>query len=246
VFALSVGLFFTWVPRLRHSHDWTAGQHKISGVAAAMHKYASTTDDGGTLPAGNWSARGVPGTGPFAAILPFVGQHGTIPTDTTVAGSVNPTDTTNRRHTPGVTSYTYNPAWLGRPAGHVSPERKGHLNRTQDGTVNTILLTEQVMNCGGTPNPWHANRGLDGIRFDANGRVTFATPPRPSNLGPDATCTPDAPSGSYRELIIVAMGDASVRSVALPVAGNASRTAGVTNWQAAVTPAGKETLGEEW
>jgi prepilin-type N-terminal cleavage/methylation domain-containing protein len=96
--------------------------------------------------------------------------------------------------------------------------------------------------------------------------VTTTTPPGPtagatnlpinSNLAPKVAagattpCNPNNPSGAHSGLILVAMGDASVRSVSQNVASatSAVNAAGtnISNWAAASTPFGNDRFGSDW
>jgi len=76
-----------------------------------------------------------------------------------------------------------------------------------------------------------------------------ANAPASTNFPPRLSCNSSSPSGSHPGLILVAMGDASIRSVSFDVltsSGAVGPSGNVTNWQAMATPAGKETLGNDW
>jgi prepilin-type N-terminal cleavage/methylation domain-containing protein len=112
-----------------------------------------------------------------------------------------------------------------------------------DGTSNTIFYVEKLFYCYGTAAqqvPWNEIR-------DANNYVNCIDCPQGFPVGPAAypqwapetgSCNPDLPSTGHNNVIMVGMGDGSVRSVA--------RGISPTTWAAALSPSGKDLLGPDW
>jgi prepilin-type N-terminal cleavage/methylation domain-containing protein len=99
-----------------------------------------------------------------------------------------------------------------------------------DGLSNTILFAERLMNCRGVPNPWFAH---------APKYLVFGAAPPESNFAPSVPlCNPERLSTPHRSGILVALADASVRSVEYSVA--------LHNWVLACDPEDGVPLHEDW
>ena len=112
-----------------------------------------------------------------------------------------------------------------------------------DGTSNTIFYVEKLFYCYGIAapeSPWNEIR-------DANNYVNCIDCPQGFPVGPAAypqwapvtgSCNPALPSTGHNNVIMVGMGDGSVRSVA--------RGISPTTWAAALSPSGRDLLGPDW
>jgi hypothetical protein len=100
-----------------------------------------------------------------------------------------------------------------------------------DGASNTILLAERVMNCRDVPNPWFA-AAPQFLVFGAAPPAKNFAPPTPSVCDPNRVSTPHSAG------ILVALADASVRSVPYSVAQN--------NWVFACAPNDGVPLHDDW
>jgi len=285
IIAILIGLLLPAIQKVREAAARSSSQNNMSQIAKGMHNFASASADGGSLPWTGWNGSGATANiprGAFAAALPFCEQLPTLPPTAPVKPFVSPADYTNTTGSNNsVTSYAYNSGWLyGTPTNSTNATAGyANLNRIVDGTVNTILLSERVMNCNGTWNNWAQGVATATLAGNPVGAVTWAaatahgptlpgvvgTPatnaasPATTNLAPRLSGTPlcniASPSSSHSGLILVAMGDASVRSVASGVAASGG-TAGTlspvptgtngANWTKAITPQNNDILGTDW
>jgi len=282
IIAILIGLLLPAIQKVREAAARSSSQNNMSQIAKGIHNFASASPDGGTLPWTGWNGSGlttgsIP-RGAFAAVLPFCEQLPTLnPSTAAVKPFISPADYTNTTGSNnGTTSYAYNGGWLyGTPTNSATPTTGyGNLNRIVDGTVNTILLSEQVQNCNGNWNFWGQGTataianlagtasatwvaGTNPPVIRGNNAVypaTSATPPHTTNLAPRLSsgtlCNVLSPSSSHSGLILVAMGDASVGSVASGVAASTAGTPSTgfnsTNWAKAITPGSNDILGSDW
>jgi len=203
IIAVLIGLLLPAVQKVREAAARASSLNNLGQIGKAMHNFASATSDGGGLPysgfnVGNSSAVNYGG---FAAILPLIEQNVDQSPSLTVKIFVSSADFTNTSNTAGLASYAYNDGWL---YGIRSATMNGsntlttgwtsgaNLNRVADGTTNTIMLSEQVMNCSGALNYWSQipgaalSAGSSGITYDVSG-----VPPWPT--APFSASNPQAP-----------------------------------------------------
>ena len=116
-----------------------------------------------------------------------------------------------------------------------------NLNTIGDGTSNTIALSERLANCGGVYNRWYGA----GSTYTVNAVIPTAGL-LASNFGAtQSTCSGAYPSSPHSGIILVGMGDGSVRTVSYSSA-SATVSTGATTWAAALTPNGGEVLSSNW
>jgi prepilin-type N-terminal cleavage/methylation domain-containing protein len=71
-----------------------------------------------------------------------------------------------------------------------------------------------------------------------NNVMSWKVPQVSPTLGPSGTCDPTTASAQHTGVVLVGMGDGSVRSVAASIS--------LRTWNAALSPAGGEVLGSDW
>lgn len=105
-----------------------------------------------------------------------------------------------------------------------------------DGTSNTAMFGERLMNCGGTVNSWYTV---------VNGASLPTVANQPQNFGAtQSTCVAGSLSSAQPGVALIAFGDGSVRGITQ--AGANTLNGSVTNWYAALTPTGGETTSADW
>lgn len=293
IIAILIGLLLPAVQKVRLAAARTVNMNNLKQLGLAAHNYAAANNS--LMPSGGLN------NGTFFVLLPSMEQNAvfTAPAENAKAAViktlVNPSDATSASPTGtistttysfvggsfvpvttsssvGLTSYAWNSSWF---SGKVN------LSSVADGTSNTIMFSERLMDCGGTLNPWYGagvpltfggtlptgdgtlgggtpigggtpvggggtltpggNLGLTQAAYLPTGTLLAA------NLGATKTgCAISAPSSPTTGQILVCLGDGSVRAVSFAAASATTSIAGVSNWQAALTPNGGETLSSDW
>jgi prepilin-type N-terminal cleavage/methylation domain-containing protein len=110
----------------------------------------------------------------------------------------------------------------------------------QDGTSQTIFVTEKLAQCnrGNYPNNFWPDWGPIISSSDEGDPVGVAAIFQMNPLGDPANCDGGRASSPHTAGIVVVMGDASTRLVAQGVSA--------TTWWAAMTPAANDLLGQDW
>jgi prepilin-type N-terminal cleavage/methylation domain-containing protein len=156
----------------------------------------------------------------------------------------------------GLTSYAWNSMWF----SDLGPPTLGP--GAADGVSNTILFSNRLMNCSypgatsssgqvlGQYNVWFGDGAGDpSVDYTFGPSIPPGTADHPfldTNFGAViGNCKPAYPSSPYTGIILVCMGDGSARPVSY-AAGMASIGPFLTNWEAALTPNGGETLSDPW
>lgn len=165
IIALLIGMLLPAVQKVRASALRTASVNNLRQLGTASHNYASANNS--AMPSGGAN------NGTFFTLLPYLEQDGVYAAPAATAKAsviktlVNPGDqsstspsatiTTTTYQLPdftpvttvtpvGLTSYAWNASWFN---GTLK------LAAVTDGTSNTIMFSERLMNCGGTLNPWY-------------------------------------------------------------------------------------------
>jgi len=274
IIAVLIGLLLPAVQQARVAAAKAASLNNLKQLGLATHQFASNSPTGVNLPDGMQS------NGVFFQLLPELEQQNVANGDVGVAGIeatwrtvvkvfIDPADSTepgftavmkptapisasvgglsnNATETFGLTSYAWNSKWLVN-----SPSLEPGL--VPDGSSNTILFSERLMNCNKTYNPWFGQ-----FQGNASDYLTTAIiPPGGGTSGPTfvatnfgasaSTCQAEYPSSPYNGVILVCMGDGSARAVNFGAGmALASGYGASTNWEAALTPAGEEQLSADW
>ncbi|WP_439627148.1 DUF1559 family PulG-like putative transporter [Gemmata sp.] len=261
IIAVLIGLLLPAVQKVRQAAARASSTNNLKQLALAAHNFAATTPETTVLP--NGAANG----GVFFQLLPHIEQQSvataTNPWENVIKTFVSPADATQPTFVGGpvdmpdllgvtktgvltvtnaaMSSYGWNP-------NVFTPRVK--LNGIGDGTTNTVMFAEKVMNCGGTFNPWY------GVLVDTSAYESVTAPPPSgaiptsdlvsSNLGaPQASCVGTVPSSAQSGIILISMADGSVRVLTYATgAGVASN--GASNWLAALSPRGGETFSADW
>jgi type II secretory pathway pseudopilin PulG len=255
IVALLIGLLLPAVQRVRVAAARAAGRNNLRQLALAAHQYE---DQHGALPDFATPIDGaptnLPASGVFTKLLPYVEQqavyrdvlaHGLPAAAVTVKVYVDPLDGTATAAAGG-TSYVANDRVFGAPGRTLA-------GSFPDGAGQTLLFSERLMRCGSGQsaafNAWPIVVDLTPVAGHADARPARLALAAPPQFGPTAAdCRPGGASSPDPTGILAAMGDGGVRTVSPGAArGPAAGPAGaVMNWQAALTPAGGETLGAEW
>jgi hypothetical protein len=252
--AVLLGLILPAVQKVRAAMAWTKSCNNLQQIAIATHNYVNTYR---TLPdyATNLTRR--PFTRPFSSvffkILPYLEQEtlyeqamhkGLKALNVTLPVYVSPADGSTAS-TDGFTSYVTNNQLFAKPGHDLHSFIK-------DGTTNTILYTERYMACGSPAhyNAWPIVHSGTTINRQARTLVATLSSTKDPQFDPDPRhCKPKVASTPHKSGILTAMADGSVRSVAPHAATEHAAAPGgatVTNWQAALSPAGDEVFGPDW
>ena len=252
ILAVLIGLLLAAVQRVRLAAAQSRSTNNLRQIVLAAHGHDAAH---GTLPDFVTSIDNDPTmlgvSSVFTKILPHIEQEalyrqaqlGPGALSVTVPSYIGPSDPTATDPN-GFTSYVANYAVF-KTAG-LSLSRS-----FPDGVSHTLLFTERYLACG-TPKIWNAwpTTAPGSI---VHGRSNTA----PAWLGMDSpqfapatgagsnACNPDRASSATSSGILAAMGDGTVRFVS-SAATTSIASNGFTNWQAALTPGGGETLGSSW
>jgi prepilin-type N-terminal cleavage/methylation domain-containing protein len=251
IIAVLVGLLLPAVQKVRMAAARTQSENNLRQIVLAVHQYHDQhqclPERMGAATSGASAALGV-----FIKILPYLEQEALYQailagtpgaTQATLKTYISPADGTAGATQAG-TSYTANNAVFGKNNASLA-------RSFPDGRATTILFTERYMVCGASPfpafNAWPiaVNGGMAGNY--SRTVAPYLDPTAPLQFQPDISdCQYGGASAFESTAILVALADGSVRPVSPATAGAASSQAGVSTWQAALTPDGGEILGPAW
>jgi len=258
IIAILIGLLLPAVQKVREAAARTQSLNNLKQMGLAMQNLADS-NQGRLPPAVGWFP-GLPGVGAGQApapqgtllyfLLPFM-EQGNIynatsayswessavvksyiaPGDATVPG--NNLTWSNR----GATSYASN--WFVFQGDGNGGSIAKFPSTFQDGTSNTIIFMERMCICQQFQHIW----GESGQGAGPTAGSNYYSPTLWSAALPQinpiaANCDPSRAQGLSSSGIQVGLGDGSVRSVGSGVSQ--------TTWNAALTPAGGEVLGNDW
>jgi prepilin-type N-terminal cleavage/methylation domain-containing protein len=261
IIGILIGLLLPAVQKVRDAAARISSTNNLKQIGLGFQNYASAYSDnlphnesGPTVTGFGWTDY-YPGV--FYQILPFLEQQavydqGAAGATTVIKTFISPADSSNPSTNAAnlaniaLCSYAANGNLVAVTSGQYPLVT--NLGRVPDGTTNTILTSEQLMNCNATTpeqlNTWmhfYPNSGLiaGGPSGSPSQLVTNAPAPPPGNLGGNPlNCDNTKPSGSHNGLILIGMLDGSVRAE--------SQSATRANWAAAMTANGGEVLGSDW
>lgn len=263
IISVAIGITLGVISRIRLAALQAQSANNYRQIGLAVQNYCS--DHGGKLPAEYNDT--FPGCGPMFSLLPYIEQgnyyaqvvnaNGSVGNNAVVKPYINPMDPTiTEEFSTGLSSYGMNAMML---------RKRGTITQIiPDGTSNTIMFAEHYAhNCGGAEYSWftadvityynpvlHITVTVRRATFSDLGDVTPVTagnPPTTTPSRPDQTfqvhpninvCNPTIPQTPQSSGMLVLLADGSVRNIASGIAA--------TTFWSAVTPAGGETLGEDW
>jgi hypothetical protein len=234
----------------------TESENNLRQIAVAANHYQSATgylpNNKTLLDPNNPTTR--PYSSVFVKLLPYVEQDNLYQTAikqgircldiSTVKTYISPADASSPIGTAAFSSYVANDLIFGIRQGATLPRS------VPDGLSNTILFTEHYMAAGSPPvySSWVI--AVDGIPINKQRatRVARLLSTEPPQFAQPQMCSPDPASTPHTSGILTAMADGSVSSVSRGAASapTAVPGGGITNWKAALTPDGGETLGPDW
>ncbi len=281
IIAVLIGLLLPAVQKVRVAAARAASMNNLKQLGLATHNFAAAGGDAAPLPTENV----------FFQILPYLEQQGVVTEaylDTGNAAQdiaaekaaqasilkvlIDPADASQPTYLAdvrgmgisssltttiyGLTSYSWNSIWC----SDMGPPTLGP--GATDGTSNTILFSQRLMNCSypGAPitngqvsgqyNVWFGGAGGDpSVDYTLGPTIPPGTAGSPffeTNFGGAPTnCNPAYSSSPYTGFILVCMGDGSARVISY-AAGVASIGRLLTNWEAALTASGGEILSDAW
>jgi prepilin-type N-terminal cleavage/methylation domain-containing protein len=245
IIGVLVALLLPAVQSAREAARRTQCINNIKQIALAVHNFEGSHN---RLP-GNTYAHVMPDpyrySDSFKIMKEFIEAGNATSTDR-VRSYVCPTDATILRATQKRSaSYTTNQP-LFTPVVPPADQRLSEWNLSRGfatrGTSNTILLAERIHQCNfPSTGPWAAFAGTFFEHYwEQNYLPLVPATPVPTNIGARSRsdCNLDWFSSAHPGVIVVAMGDGSVRGVSRDIAAN--------NWAIAIDPNNPEPLKGDW
>jgi prepilin-type N-terminal cleavage/methylation domain-containing protein len=231
IIAVLVGLLLPAVQKVREAGNRASCQNNLKQIGIAVNNYCSGQNDGG-LPYPGANIPNPPGNlaSAFYVLLPYLEQDNTangLPFDVAAAMTLKiyvcPSDGSNTGNVlPGASDYVVNPLVFSKGVS---------IARIQDGTSNTIFVSERIMNCNfsgtQTVTQW-AYTAYSFMPVPVTPVVGMVLPIKPGST--QTRCDPTAVlSSAHPQSVEVLMGDGSVKNLpgSIPTVWNSQLSPGL-------------------
>jgi prepilin-type N-terminal cleavage/methylation domain-containing protein len=265
IIAILIGLLLPAVQKVRAAAARTSSLNNMAQLGKATHNYISASPGAVTFPNPTDSPNGV-----FFALLPYLEQQAIYDsgdTSAVVKMFISPADTTSSSFkvkgdgslaqfkstisdkldpsalTYGLTSY----------AANMQLMTKGmKIPAVTDGTSNTLMFSERLMNCGGSFNTW-VNTTVTATSIKAYEGGTMPSQLTAGNFGATSDkCAQLSVSSAQPQVVLICMADGSAKGLSYAAASSTTTSSATfskvppSSWSVAMTPTGGETITGDW